>query len=377
MASANEGDGCDREVYLDWNATTPIHPSVAAAMRAAGRSGWANPSSVHTAGRRARAMVEGAREAVAACFEFHPRDVVFTAGGTEANNLALSGASALITSRIEHPSVTRVAESLEARGVPVRWLPIDEQGVVQPASVAEALASLPSGSVVAVMAVNHESGVIQPIEAIAEIAHAADAWLHVDTVQAVGKLPPSTWSGADSVALAAHKIRGPKGVGVLAWRPAAPPRPVVLGGAQERGIRPGTQDAVAIEGLRVAVERAASGPARYAELARLRDRFEAELVNDGLAEINGLGALRAAHVSNLFFPGRRGDELVVALDLLGVHVSSGSACSAGTQEASSAVAAMSGADRAKASLRVSLGEETTDVEIDAALRAFRTVLSRS
>ncbi len=368
------------EIYLDWNATTPIHPSVAEAMQAVQRDGWGNPSSVHAAGRRARALVEGAREAVAAYFEFHPRDVVFTSGGTEANNLALRGAPGLATSRIEHPSVTRVAESLEARGVPVRWLPVDERGVVDPASVADALKSLPERSVVAVMAVNHETGVVQPIEAIAEIVHELDAWLHVDTVQAIGKLTPVTWLGADSVSLAAHKFRGPKGVGALAWRPAAPPHPVVLGGAQERGIRPGTQDAAALEGLRVAVERAAAGPAQHAELARLRDRLEAELVGGDAtgtrAVVNGLGAPRAPHVSNLFFAGHRGDELVVALDLLGVQVSSGSACSAGTQEASSAVAAMFGSDRAKSSLRVSLGEETSGADIDAALRAFRTVLLR-
>jgi len=363
------------EIYLDWNATTPIHPDVVNAMRATERSGWANPSSVHAAGRRARAIVEGAREAVATCFGFHPRDVVFTSGGTEANNLALRGAPALVTSRIEHPSVTRVAESLEARGLPVRWLSVDEKGMIRPEELADALNSLPTGRVVAVMAVNHETGVIQPIDEVAAIAQEADAWLHVDTVQAIGKVVPALWAGADSVAVAAHKIRGPKGVGALAWRPAAPPRPVVLGGAQERGIRPGTQDAVAIEGLRVAVERAGSGHSRYAGLARLRDRLEAGLVELG-AQINGLGAARAPHVSNLFFPDRRGDELVVALDLLGVHVSSGSACSAGTQEASSAVAAMFGPERAKSSLRVSLGESTTADEIDATLRAFHTVLSR-
>lgn len=391
MASRDGGrERDDSEIYLDWNATTPIHPSVAEAMQAVVRSGWANPSSVHGAGRRARAIVEGAREAVAAYFGFHARDVVFTSGGTEANNLALRGAPALVTSRIEHPSVTRVAESLEARGLPVRWLPVSERGVVEPTAVADALASLPPGSVVAVMAVNHETGVIQPIEAIADVVHAADAWLHVDAVQAIGKLSPSTWEGADSVALAAHKFRGPKGVGALAWRPAAPPRPVMLGGAQERGIRPGTLDAVALEGLRVAVERAEFGPGRHESLARLRDGVEAGLVAVGnekeaasgapgarcKIEVNGLGALRAPHVSNLYFAGHRSDELVVALDLLGVHVSSGSACSAGTQEASSAVAAMFGTARAKSSLRVSLGEETTASEIDAALHAFRTVLAR-
>jgi cysteine desulfurase len=358
-------------VYLDWNSTTPPHASVLARMQAAAVEAWGNPSSVHAAGRRARALVESARDAIGSVLGFDARDVILTGGGTEANNLALRGAAALVTSRIEHPSVVRVAEALAAAGRPVEWLPVGPAGRIDPADVAAALERVPRGATVALMAVNHETGVVQPVAEVAGVAHAAGARLHSDAVQAVGRVEARVWAGADSVALAGHKVRGPKGIGALAWK-GAPPAPVLLGGAQERGARPGTVDPVAAAGLGAALERL--DPARWAGLAPLRDRLEAAL--GGQATVNGRGAPRAPHVTSLWFPGSRGDELVAALDLEGVMVSSGAACSAGTQEPSPVVAAMLGPERAASTIRVSLGEETTSADVERAILALLRVLSR-
>lgn len=383
-----------RLVYLDWNATTPPHPEVLEAMRAAAEASWANPASVHGPGRRARACVEQAREAAARLVGFDARDVTLTSGGTEANNLALvhafvkeaetpGAAGALVVSRIEHPSVTRAAEGLAARGVHVAWVDPEPSGRVAPEAFAAAIeraAAVAPVRLVTLQAVNHETGVIQPVAEVAALAHARGARLHVDAVQAVGRLAPATWAGADLVSIAAHKIRGPKGIGALAVRPGIRLRPVLLGGAQERGLRPGTQDPIAAAGFAVAAERAQGAVARYAALASLRDRLEADLLQIGLEaglapSRNGEGA-RAPHVSNLSWPGWRGDELCAALDLEGVAVSSGSACSAGTAEPSPILTAMLGRERAASAVRISVGEETTIADITEAVRRWARVLSR-
>jgi cysteine desulfurase len=355
-------------IYLDWNATTPPHPEVLRAMQKAADDAWANPSSVHRLGARARAVIEDLREALARLLSADARDVVLTSGGTEANNLALSGASALVTSRLEHPSVTRMAEALAERGIRVAWVAVPPSGRLEPEAVREALRSVGAGATVAVTAVNHETGVLQPVQAILAEARAAGARLHLDAVQAVGKVDPELYRGADSVSLAAHKLRGPKGIGALLFRgnPAAL-RPLLRGGAQERGLRPGTQDPVAAAGFRRALELSLDGPARYLRLAPLRDRLEAALA--GRAEPN-VTSHRAPHVSSLYVAGCRGDVLVAALDLDGVCVSSGSACSAGSSEASPVLTAMLGEARAQASIRVSLGDATTAEEIERAISSM-------
>jgi cysteine desulfurase len=382
-----------RHVYLDWNATTPPHPDVVAAMRSALEEAWANPASAHGPGRRSRDRVEGAREAVAALVGFDARDVVLTSGGTEANNLALSWVAAratgqvrgLVTSRLEHPSVTRTAEHLEAGASIVEWAEPSSSGVVSPDAVETALErALARGArelLVALQAVNHETGVLQPIGAVAERVRRRGALLHVDAVQAVGRLEPDAWAGADLVAVAAHKIRGPKGVGALALRPGLRVGPVLFGGSQERGVRPGTQDPVACAGFAVAARRARATPGIYAALASRRDAFEAALValgerSAGAPLRNGDGP-RAPHVANLSWPGWRGEELCAALDLEGIAVSAGSACSAGTAETSPVLTAMLGERRAGAAVRVSLGEDTTASELDAALAAWGRVLDRA
>ncbi len=376
-----------RHVYLDWNATTPPHPAVLDAMRAASGVAWANPASVHGPGRRARAHVEEAREAVAALVGLDARDVVLTSGGTEANNLALAlpfgegegpRRRALLVSRIEHPSIVRTAEALGRRGILVVWIDPLPSGLVPAAAFAEAMQrTLAEADVrlVALQAVNHETGVVQPVAEVAALAHAAGALLHVDAVQAVGRLPPGAWSGADLVSVAAHKIRGPKGVGALCTRAGLKVRPLLFGGAQERGVRPGTQDPVACAGFAEAARRArGAGPEAYARVAEQRDRLEAALVALG-GLVNGEGP-RAPHVTNLSWPGWRGDELCAALDLEGVAVSSGSACSAGTAEPSPVLTAMTGSARAASAVRVSLGEDTTPEDITSATEAFRRVLRR-
>jgi cysteine desulfurase len=372
--SATASPRASGSVYLDWNATTPPHPDVLAAMAEAAASGWGNPASVHGPGRRARALVEDARSAVAAICGRDARDVVFTSGGTEANNLALAGARCLVTSRLEHPSIVRVAEAASERGVPVRWIRVGESGLVEPDALSEALAGVAAGALVALSAVNHETGVIAPLSELARVVLRAGARLHVDAIQAVGRLAPEVWQWGTTLSVAAHKLRGPKGVGALVAEPGFVPNPVLRGGSQERGLRPGTVDAVGLTGFRVAVERAAGGPERYSRLEPLRARIEREL--EGAAFVNGARSSRAPHVTNLSFPGVRGDELVAALDLEGVSVSSGSACSAGTTEASPVIQAMLGAERARSALRVSLGEETCEEDVDRLLSVVPRLLGR-
>lgn len=363
-------------IYLDWNATTPVHPDVVGAMSAAATSAWANPASPHRAGRQARAVVESAREHVAACVGTSPRDVLFASSGTEANNLALRGARALVLGRIEHPSVVRVAEALEAAGTPVRWVPPTAGGRVDPGRIVEALASLPesirTSAVVAIAAANHETGVIQPVPEVCERSHALGARVHVDAAQALGKVPSDAFAGADSYTVVAHKIRGPQGIAALAWRGALAVQPVLLGGNQERGLRPGTQSAMLAAGFAAALARL--DPNRYAALAPLRDRLEAALAD--FSSVNGAGEPRLPHVSNLSVAGWTGGQLVAALDLEGVCISSGSACSVGTSQPSAVIEAMVGPARALSAVRVSLGESTLEEEVEQAISAFRRVLAR-
>ncbi len=378
------------QVYLDWNSTTPPHPDVVAAMREAANAAWGNPSSLHTAGRAAKAIVEQARERVAQLMGFCARDVLFTSGGTEANNLAVlrpflgpdgvAMGGTCITSRLEHPSVVAVVEQLERRGVRAVWLEVPASGRIDPETVARALRAAKPPCLVTLQSVNHETGVVQPVADIVALAARTGAEVHVDAVQAAGRLLPSAWDGAHSVAIAAHKMRGPKGAGALLVRPGLVVRPLLRGGGQERGLRPGTVDAVAAAGFGAAAARAEQGPARYERLALLRDALEDRLLELG-AHVgnvplrNGDGA-RAPHVSNMSWPGWGGDELAAALDLEGVCVSAGSACAAGTPEPSRVIAAMLGETRARSALRVSLGEETTECDVDRAIVAYERVLRR-
>lgn len=363
----------ERRIYLDWNATTPPHPDVIDTMIRTAHEAWANPSSIHAEGRRSAAVIEVAREAVAYLASVSARDVLFTSGATEANNLALARAPALITSRIEHPSVVRVAETLEARGQRVVWLPVPPTGRIDAGDVERAVSDAPEGFVVALMAVNHETGVLQPVGEVLEIVRRRGGRLHVDAAQAAGKVPQSAWCAFDTASLGAHKLRGPKGIGALVARSTRGIEPVVVGGAQERGLRPGTVDPTLSAGFGIAVRRAGDGGVeRYAALAKLRDGLESVAREYG--KVNGEGAPRAPHVSNVSFDGWRGDELAAALDLSGLAVSSGSACSAGTPEPSAVITAMNGSARATSALRFSLGDETTESDVDIAIGVLVRVL---
>jgi cysteine desulfurase len=368
-------------VYLDWNATTPPLPAVVDAMVRAAREAWGNPSSVHAVGRAARAVVEDAREAVASLARSDPRDVVLTSGGTEANNIAVRSAFAtdpgtLVTSRLEHPSVLRVAEALEREGrAKVRWLRVRPEGTIDLDDLAAALGE---GGVrlVALMAVNAETGVIQPAREAIAMAHRAGVRVHIDAVQVFGRLD-DVLEEADTRSLAAHKMRGPKAIGALLSQPGVALSPVVLGGSQERGLRPGTLDPVSAAGLGAAARHALGSPARWAEVAPLRDALERGLLASCAgARVNGAAGVRAPHVTSVAFPGWSGPELVAALDLEGVSASGGSACSAGTAEPSGVLLAMGDVAAATSTVRFSLGEETVAANVETALVAAKRVLAR-
>ena len=333
-------------------------------MAAASREAWGNPASVHGAGRAARARVEDAREAVACLGRCDPRDVVLVSGATEANNVALRSAFAggrgvLVTSRLEHPSITRVAEQLEREGVArVRWLRVEPSGVVDMEDLERALRE---GDVrlLALQSVNPETGVVQPVAHAIALARRAGARVHVDAAQSFGR-SAEVAEEADTRSLAAHKMRGPKGLGALLARPGTTLTPVLRGGSQERGLRPGTVDPVAAAGLAVAARHARTSPARWEGVRALRDALEHALVEAAPgARVNGAAAPRLPHVTSVAFPGWGAPELVAALDLEGLAVSAGSACSAGTAEPSAALLAMGDEAAARSSVRLSLGEETT------------------
>lgn len=390
-----------RRVYLDWNATTPPLAEVLDVMREVALSTWANPSSIHGDGRAARAVVEDARAAVGRLTGADARDVIFTSGGTEANNLALRSVFPprgdegpprwLLTSRLEHPSVARVAEALEREGrARVYWVRATGGGELDRDDLERALAER-AGEValVTVQAVNHETGVVQPLDEVARLARRAAARIHVDAVQAWGKIdlaiPPVEVCAApgapvapwDMVSVAAHKFRGPKGIGALVTRTGQRLHPVLLGGAQEKGTRPGTVDPALAAGFGVAATRALTAPDRWRRLGPLRDRLERSLLSFARPpRAVGRPDRRVPHVATLVWPDWVGAELVAALDLEGVSVSSGAACSAGTVEPSPVLEAMIGAADAARGVRASLGEATGDDDITFAIDAFRRVMER-
>jgi len=372
-----------KRAYLDWNATTPPHPDVLAAMAAAAADGWGNPASLHADGRAARRYVEDARKAVAQLLGADPRDVLLTGSGTEANNLALASLAAaakpgsvLVTSVLEHPSVLASARRFaDAAGLKLELLPIEPSGVISIETLHKLSKEHTIGGI-CVQAVNHETGVLQPIDDVLTIARDAHCRVLCDTVQAVGRLA-ELWMEADYRIVAAHKLRGPKGIGALVTRTGAPLTRVLEGGAQERGLRPGTQDGMLAAGFATAAKRAIGGPNRYQALAPLRDRLEEGLRRSCQhSEIVGQNASRAPHVASVLVPGWASPELVAALDLEGVSASGGSACSAGTVSLSPVIAAIVGAEKARGAVRFSLGEETTEAEIDFAVAAFERVVAR-
>jgi cysteine desulfurase len=372
-------------VYLDYAATTPLRPEVREAMLAVLGDRWGNPSSVHRWGREARAVLEDARARFAAVIGASPAEIVFTRGGTEADNLAIlgragaDGSRAVAVSAIEHKAVLASARALAADGGTVRTVPVDAHGRVDLDALAE-IVRADRPAVVSVMWANNEAGAIQPVEQVAAICAEAGVAFHTDAVQALGKLPVRL--DAVPVALAAfsaHKLGGPRGTGALFVRRGTQLHPLLHGGGQERGMRSGTEDVAAAVGFAVAAELAeAERETVMARIAALRDRLEAGLCErvPGL-RVNAAGAPRLPTISNVSAPGADAEMLLMALDLEGIAASSGSACSSGAVEPSHVLTAMGvPADVAGPSVRFSLGRETTDADIDRALEVFPTVIER-
>lgn len=384
MSSTNEKG----RIYFDWNSTTPPLKEAIAAMNAAYESAWGNPSSVHAEGRAARSRLEEARVAIADLVGASPADVVLTSGGTEASNIALRSPyvsdekGAIVLAPIEHASIMAVATRLSELGVEVRRARVHKNGTVDVEDVERHLAR-GGVRVVAIQAVNGETGVIQPVAEVAEVAHRHGAMVHVDAIQGIGRIDPPRggWiAHADTLSLASHKIRGPKGIGALVTRAGQPLRPVLRGGSQERGLRPGTQDAALASGFGVAAKHARTSLADYQRVGPVRDRLEAGLRELG-ASINGEGAARVPHVVHASFRDWSSAELVAALDLEGLASSGGAACHAGVPEPSAAMVAMfrEHSDehwRLEGPVRFSLPPWTTEAEVDRALSILRRVTAR-
>jgi cysteine desulfurase len=369
------------EIYLDYAATSPIDPIVAAEMLECLRSVYANPSSVHAPGRHARKLVERAREQIAARVGVAPSRIFFTSGATEANNLALHGLLArsgrdrrqLVTSRIEHKSLLDKARALQMSGVEVTYIDCGADGTIDPERVAGALSE--RTALVSIMHVNNETGMIQDIEAIAAACGARKIPLHVDAAQSAGKLPLALErSRIDLCSLTAHKVCGPKGVGALYVAEGVNLSPLMYGGEQERGLRPGTLPTHQIIGMGKAYELAdprLEGP----RLAALRDRLRDAILRIQNVRENGDPRRRAPHLLNVTFPGAEGESLRLALADLAV--SAGSACTADSPEASHVLRAMGLSDTlAASSLRFSVGRFTTEAEVVRAAARVTTEVAR-
>jgi len=377
-------------LYFDWNSTTPPLPEAIAAMVSVYERAWGNPSSVHAEGRAARARLDEAKVEIATFFGASPQDVIMTSGGTEASNLAVRSPferdfkGAILHAPIEHASIEATSSYLAERGVERRSPRVGRDGRIDLEDL-ERLVALGGVRLVAVQAVNGENGVIQRVDEVARIAHRHGAAVHVDAIQAIGRVEPPTggWlAHADTIAVAAHKIRGPKGIGALVTRPGHPITPVLRGGSQERGLRPGTQDGALAVGFAAAIRAARTSLGDYRAVSARRDRLQAGLLAlPARVAVNGEEP-RAPHVVHVSFAGWSSPELVAALDLEGLACSGGAACHAGVPEPSSTLRAMWGAHpeehwRFEGPVRFSLPPSTTDEEVDRALAIVRTVLART
>lgn len=375
--------------YLDHAATTPVLPEVKEAMLGALDDDFGNPSSVHSFGRRAKEIVEDARDRVAAAIGAAPAEIVFTGGGTEADNLGLKGATAklrgngnhVIVSAFEHHAVLDAAGWLAKQGLEVTKLPVTDEGRVDPEAVAAAVK--PSTILVSVMTVNNEIGTVQHLERIAELVHAANpqTLVHTDAVQALGNVPVDlhAW-GVDLAAFSAHKLGGPKGVGALFVRSSVPVEPILHGGGHERGLRSGTLNVSGIAGFGIAAEVAAKEVYEKSDrLGPMRDRL-LEGIRAVVPDVVVNGALehRIAGNINVCIPGADGETLLILLDQAGIACSSGSACASGALDPSHVLLAIgTPPDLAKGSLRFSLGRASTEADIDAVLEVFPKVVAQA
>lgn len=372
-------------IYLDNNATTPLHPAVLEALQQAFRDVYGNASSVHQEGRAARQALEQARESVAALIGAVSREVVFTSGGTESNNTAIHGAALsaaasgrpchIVTTTIEHPSALEPARQLASRGIEATFVGCGAGGRVDAAEVIAAIR--PETRLVSVMLANNETGVIQPVAEVGRYCRERGIHMHCDAVQGGGKIPVDVAElSADSLSLSAHKMHGPKGAGALWVRGGTVLQPHLSGGAQERRRRAGTESVPLAVGFGVAaaLAREVDAPA----IARLRDSFERRVLAEHQGSfVNGATSERVPNTASICFPGVDAEALVIALDLAGVAVSSGSACSSGRTEPSHVLIAMGlSVDHAKSSIRISINRFTTSEELDRGATLLSELVSR-
>jgi cysteine desulfurase len=370
-------------VYLDNNATTPVLPEIVEAMRPYFGERFGNASSIHHHGQDTRAAVEDARDSVAALLGCRAAEIVFTSGGTEADNLAVAGLAKagdhVITSSIEHHAVLFASKHLDETGGKVTYLPVDGCGLVDPDDVRRALRS--NTKLISIMMANNETGVLQPVDEIGKIAAEADVFFHTDAVQAAGKVPIDVKRiGCDLLSISGHKMHAPQGVGALYVRKSTRIQPLFYGGRHERSRRAGTENVPGIVGLGVAAERAMRGFERSEDqkMSALRDRLEqgilAQVDESG---VNGQGAPRVPNTTNIYFDSIEGEPMVIALDLKGLAVSTGAACSSGALEPSHVLLAMGlRPDRARASVRFSVGKQSSAEDIDFALALVPETVAR-
>jgi cysteine desulfurase len=372
-----------RRVYLDNNATTPVLPEVLEAMRPYFAERFGNASSIHHHGQETRAAVERARESVADLLGCRAAEIVFTSGGTEGDNLAISGLARagdhVISSTIEHHAVLNSCKHLEAMGCEVTYVPVDSRGLVDPHDVKGALR--PNTKLITIMMANNETGVLQPVEEIGKIAAEADVYFHTDAVQAAGKVPIEVKRiGCDLLSISGHKLHAPQGVGALYVRKGTILEPLFHGGSHERSRRAGTENVPGIIGLGKAAELARKALERgdLAGMAALRDRIEQTILSEIEATgVNGRGAPRVPNTANIHFDYIEGEALVIALDLKGLAVSTGAACSSGAIEPSHVLTAMGlPPEIARASLRFSLGKQNTEDDVQFALDLVPQTVSR-
>jgi cysteine desulfurase len=370
-------------IYLDNNATTPVLPEVLEAMRPYFGERFGNASSIHHHGQETRAAVERARDSVASLLGCRAAEIVFTSGGTEADNLAIAGLTSpgdhIITSSIEHHAVLYACRHLEETGCEVTYLPVDGRGLVDPDEVRRALR--PDTKLISIMMANNETGVLQPVEEIGKIAAEADVYFHTDAVQAASKVPiDAKRIGCDALSISGHKMHAPQGVGALYVRKGTRLQPLFYGGRHERSRRAGTENVPGIVALGKAAELAMQGfeGSEDKNVAALRDRLQQGILAQvEEAGINGDGAPRVLNTTNIYFDHIEGESMVISLDLKGLAVSTGAACSSGAIEPSHVLVAMGlSANRARASLRFSLGKQNTEEEIDIALALVPETVAR-
>ena len=377
-------------VYFDYNATTPLAPEAVDAVVRTTREQFGNASSVHHFGQQAKAVVDEARSAVAVLLGADPSEVVFTSGGTESDNFAIRGAAGihdalgptgrrhLIASAIEHEAVLNTYKALARRGWRITFISVDQTGIVSPDRLREIITD--DTALVSVMHANNEIGTIQPVAELARIAHEHGALVHTDAVQSVGKIPVDVRSlGVDLLSLSAHKFNGPKGAGALWIKRGTRMQPILTGGKHERNRRAGTENVPAIVGMGVAARVAASKlNAEAVRLAALRDRLEEGILRTvpGTA-VNGAPRGRVPNTTNISFERVEAESLLIALDLEGIAVSTGSACSSGTLEPSHVLRAMGfPPHRTQNSLRFSLGLFSTEVEVDRTIEVLPRLVDK-